>query len=300
MVKEQELENIEGVSVIIPVYNEEKAVGSVVDDVVNTMIKTSYNCEIVVVDDGSTDGTPEILSQKDVKVIRHQHNCGYGAALKTGLRNSQYDLVAIIDADGSYPSQDIPRLIDNIEDTDMVVGARIGEKVNIPLVRRPAKYFLNKLANYLAEHKIPDLNSGLRIFKKDIIDKYMHLLPNGFSFTTTITMAVICGGGNVKFIPIDYYKRKGKSKINGVMDAYNFLLLILRTIIYFNPLRVFLPVGMVLLLAGLGTLIYDIFSIKNLGDKTVLLLVVGILVCMLGMLADLIVKMASQSGKLGN
>lgn len=160
-------------------------------------------------------------------------------------------------------------------------------------------FFLNELANYLTESKIPDLNSGLRIFRKGTINKYMHLLPNGFSFTTTITMAMTCGGDNVRYIPIDYYKRQGKSKINGVMDAYNFLLLILRTIIYFNPLRFFLPVGMILLLAGFGTFLYDIFGIKNIGDKTVLLLVSGVLVCMLGMLADLIVKMASQSGKLG-
>jgi glycosyltransferase involved in cell wall biosynthesis len=299
VIKEQILKNAEGISVVIPVYNEEKAVGGVVDDVRNAMSKTSYNCEIVVIDDGSTDGTPEILAQRDVRVIRHQNNLGYGAALRTGLRNSQYDLIAIIDADASYPSQELPGLIDNLGSADMVVGARTGKNVSISLIRRPAKYFLGKLANYLTESKIPDLNSGMRVFRKEVVNKYMHLLPRGFSFTTTVTMAMICGGDNVKFISIDYFKRQGRSKINGVIDAYNFLLLIVRTVVYFNPLKVFLPVGMILLCAGFGTFLYDVFCIKNLSEKTLLLVIAGILVCMLGMLADLIVKVISRSSKLG-
>jgi len=290
LINKQKFKGAEGVSIIIPVYNEEDAIDDVVDSVIKAVAKTSYDQEIIVVDDGSTDRTSEILAKKDVKVIRHQDNCGYGSALKTGLRNSQYGLIAIIDADGSYPSREIPRLMENLQDADMVVGARTGEKVNIPILRKPAKYLLNKLANYLSGAKIPDLNSGLRIIRKEVINKYLHLLPNGFSFTTTITLALTTNGHLVNYLPINYHKREGRSKIRPFYDTLNFLQLIIRTILYFNPLKFFLPISGGLFFIGLIFLMYRIFIAKAFITVIIILFVSAFQILAIGMLADLIDK----------
>jgi glycosyltransferase involved in cell wall biosynthesis len=219
-------------------------------------------------------------------------NRGYGAALKAGITEARYEVIVIIDADGTYPCSAIPDLLDKAHDNDMVVGARIGKNVSIPLIRKPAKWFLNLLANYLSGKRIPDLNSGLRVLKKSLIKRYFHLLPSGFSFTTSITLAMLCNEHQVLYLPIDYYARVGKSKIRPI-HAYYFLLLIIRTIVYFNPLKIFLPLGGIFFFAGVAKFIYDIIQ-WNLSES----LLMGML-CMLaagviwsiGLLADLITKM---------
>ncbi|MFH1562317.1 MAG: glycosyltransferase family 2 protein, partial [Nitrospirota bacterium] len=220
---------MEKISIVIPAYNEEKGVGALIDELKEKMKCHEY--EIIVVDDGSCDNTVNIAREKDVVLIQHPKNRGYGASLKTGIRKAKYDTIAITDADGTYPVSEMPKLIKYIGEYDMVVGAR--NKQKIPLTRRPAKFFLNRLANYLTEVEIPDLNSGLRVFKKDIAVKFFNLLPNGFSFTTTITLAMLTNDYLVKFIPIDYLERQGKSKIRPIRDTYNFLTLIIRTVMYF-------------------------------------------------------------------
>ena len=159
--------------------------------------------------------------------------------------------VVITDSDGTYPNDRIPELAAMMTDWDMVVGARTGDEVRVPLVRRPAKWALNMLANVLVETRIPDLNSGLRVFRREVVLRFLPILPNGFSFTTTITLAMLSEGYRVTFVPIDYYARQGRSKIRPVYDTLNFLQLIVRTVLYFNPLRVFLPLSLFFFGAGL-------------------------------------------------
>jgi len=280
-------------SIIIPAYNEENGIGAVLKNIA----KLNIPGEIIIVEDGSKDDTygaavNAARELSDVKVIRHEANRGYGAAIKTGIRNAEYDIIVICDADGTYPIEDIPKLVDFIKnhDYDMAVGARSFQSVSI--IRRPAKLLLNKIANYLVEYKIPDLNSGLRAFRKELALKYLPLLPNGFSLTTTITLATISNNHKVKFIPIEYNKRTGRSKIRPVRDTLNFLQLIIRMIVYFNPLKVFLPVSIVLFLIGGGLLGFNLYTSGDVGDSEVVTLNTAILILMFGFLADLISRKA--------
>ena len=276
-------------SIIVPVFNEEGVVEKVMADIKKYI---NQECEIIVVNDGSTDRTKDLLERiPDIKVISHSKNCGYGAALKSGIRKSQGEYILIIDADGSYPVKSIPELISQIGDYDMVVGARTKPQNQIPISRKPTKYLLNKLANYLTGTKIPDLNSGLRIIKKKLINQFFRFLPDGFSFTTTITLALLTNGYQVKYIPIDYYKRDGKSKIRPVRDTMNFLQLIIKTVLYFNPLKIFIPLGLILLLSGLLVFIYSYLFAPKIMDVTIVILFVSaIQVMAIGMIADLIIK----------
>ena len=276
-------------SIIVPVYNEEDSIEKVI---VGLRIYLNHECEIIVVNDGSNDRSQELLEKiPDIKVVHHQENRGYGAALKSGIREAQGEYILIIDADGTYPPESIAELISQKEHYQMVVGARINPQSQIPALRKPAKWLLNQLANYLTGTKIPDLNSGLRIIKKDVLNQFIYLLPDGFSFTTTITLALLTNGYQVKYVPIDYYKRKGKSKIRPARDTLNFLQLIIRTVLYFNPLKIFIPTSFLLFLLSLGILIYGYFFAPKIMDITVAILFVSaIQILAIGMIADLIVK----------
>ena len=282
-------------SIVIPVYNEEDEIFNTIEQIYSIMENTDYQYEIVLVDDGSTDKTAKSIDDfvkgvyNDIKVIQHEWNQGYGAALKSGVKSSAYKIIVITDSDGTYPNENIPKLLSHIESYDMVVGARTGKNVKIPLVRKPAKWMLNKLANYLSGYKIPDLNSGLRVMKKELVGKYIKYLPDGFSFTTTITLALLTNRYQVKYISIDYMMRKGKSKIKPVQDTINFIQLIIRTVMYFNPLKIFLPFAFLFIIPGLVFLIRDLISL-NLAQTSVLMLVTGSIILAIGMLADLINK----------
>lgn len=285
------------VSIIIPVFNEEQAINKTLNDIENVMNSSGYIYELVVVNDGSTDNTEEILKENRIKVnlITHHRNKGYGAAIKTGISYSKYNLILIIDADGTYPNKEIPKLLEQMPKYDMVVGARIGKSVKIPAIRKPVKWLLSTLANYLTATKIPDLNSGLRVFKKGIALKYFHLLPSSFSFTTTITLAMINDGYFIGYIPVDYYQRKGKSKIHPIKDTVSFLLLILRTIIYFNPLKFFLPISFFLFLIAIFVFLYSKFFTPKVMDITIIVIIMGaIQIATLGLLADLIDRRTSK------
>jgi glycosyltransferase involved in cell wall biosynthesis len=284
---------VTGISIVIPAYNEEGAIVSGVSEIHAVMDGCNYEYEIIVVDDGSTDRTAELARAEGINVISLPENQGYGAALKTGIRRSKYETIVITDADGTYPARHIPELVDQLGEYDMVVGARIGEHVEAPLIRMPAKWVLRKLASYLAGRHIPDLNSGLRVMKKSLIRRFVHLLPAGFSFTTTITLAALCSGSLVKYSPIDYHARIGKSKIRPG-HAFDFTLLIVRTIVYFNPLKVFLPLGAVFFLGGTAKFIYDLY-IGNFSETALLGFLGAAILWAVGLISDQITKLALKS-----
>jgi glycosyltransferase involved in cell wall biosynthesis len=273
-----------GVSVVMPAFNEERGIGAQIEKIRSVMNGCGWDWELIVVDDGSTDGTAAEIEKHAARLIRQPRNRGYGAALKAGIAAAQNELVVIIDADGTYPAEAIPPMLALAQQNDMVVGARISASVHIPLVRRPAKWVLARLASYLAEQDIPDLNSGLRVMRKSTVRQFEHLLPSGFSFTTTITLAMLCTDHNVHYFPIDYHKRVGSSKIRPG-HAYQFLLLILRTVVYFNPLRFFLPLGGLFFFAGAAKFIYDIF-LWNLSESAVMGLLTAVMIWCVGLLAD--------------
>ena len=283
-------------SIIITSFNYDRYLEKSIRSCLNQ--KTNYKYEIIIVDDGSTDKTKEKVSSTNARLIEHQQNRGYGAALKTGIKASIYDQIAIIDADGTYPVNYLIELIDNKKNYDMVVGARTGKNVSIPLIRRPAKWALNKLANFLTNYKIPDLNSGLRLFKKNSLLKFLHILPDGFSFTTTITIAMITNNFNVKYIPIDYEKRIGKSKIRPIYDTLNFISLITRMVIYFKPLRVLMPIGLTLLTIDLVKIIYDIQNYDwHIATSTILLGIIAFNTIILALVADMITTIRNAALK---
>lgn len=283
------------VSAVIPAFNEEAGIGRVLEELKGSLGRSSWPHEIIVVDDGSSDRTGTIAREHGVQVVSHGVNRGYGAALKSGIRAARSPYILIIDADGTYPIDAIPRLLEAARNQDMVVGSRTGRNAKVPLVRRPAKWVLRRLAAYLAERPIPDLNSGLRVFRKDRAMQYFPILPSGFSFTTTITLALLCNDGQVTYLPIDYAKRTGRSKIRPIRDTLNFLQLIIRAILYFNPLRIFVPTSTVVLAGFAASLGYDIFVLSNLTEKSLILLFAGVQLLAVGLLADMI----SKSARLG-
>ena len=278
------------VTVIVPAYNEKGIAGQVLDDLVRIMDGSGYNYEIIFVDDGSEDETWREAQQRGVKLIRHRTNRGYGASLKTGIRAAEGDVIVITDADATYPNDRIPELLSYMDRCQMVVGARTGQHVEIPLLRRPAKWLLTRLANYLAETEIPDLNSGLRAFRKDVARRFLPILPSRFSFTTTITLAFLTNDYAVEYVPIDYYSRRGRSKIRPIHDTLYFLLLILRTVTSFNPLRVFLPLSFAMWLIGGIDAGWHLYFEGGFSDSSVLILTGSLQVGAFGFLADLVIR----------
>ncbi len=285
-----------GVTLLVPAFNEENGIEGVVRRL--AALDLGVPTEVLVVEDGSSDGTGAKLEQlqKEIpalRVLKHDTNRGYGASLKTGFESACTEVVVITDADDTYPEDRIAELIARVDDgADMAVGARIGAHVKIPLIRRPAKAALRMLASYLGGVRIPDLNSGLRAIRRDVVLKYKGILPEGFSFTTTITLACLTNNHRVDYVTIDYAARTGNSKIRPVRDTLGFTALIIRTVLYFNPLKVFYPVATVIALGLVGSLCYDLFVEKppNLGDKTVLMFVALVQVLSIGLIADLIDK----------
>ena len=278
-----------GLTVVIPAYNEEHGIAAVVESVRAAMDAFDGDYEILVVDDGSADQTAEAARATGVRVVEHGQNRGYGEALKTGIRHAGFERIAIIDADGSYPAAEIPRLGAMLDDAEMVVGARTGKEAAIPLVRRPAKWLLTRLASYLTGTKIPDLNSGLRLFKRALAIEFFDLLPSRFSFTTTITLAALNSGYLVHYAEVDYYKRTGRSKIRPIQDTFNFFMLVLRLTLIFRPLKIYLPLSALMFLVAALVLAVGWFTVGRVFDNTILLFVfTGLQAFMLGMLADVV------------
>lgn len=280
-----------GVTIVIPAYNEENGVAPVLGEMLEMLEEhlAGIDWEVIVVDDGSKDRTRAAIEPfvgGRLSLVSHPRNRGYGAALKTGIKHARFEWILITDADGTYPAEFIPEILRHRDLHEMVVGARVGEKAAIPLIRRPPKWVLRKLASVLSRQDIPDLNSGLRVMRRDLCQRFENILPNGFSFTTTITLAMSSAGYHVKYVPINYLKREGKSKIRPIADTLNFLKLIIRTIMYFDPLRVFLPVSL-MFIVGAAVVGGVSFALGELMDvTTVVLFVTGVHLLALGMLAD--------------
>lgn len=284
-------EGFEGLSlsIVIPAYNEEGAIQHTIDDVRAEMDATGVSYEIIVVDDGSSDNTLEIARQTGVIVDNNQVNTGYGASLKRGIRLAKHEYVAIIDADGTYPARYLPPMLKMCRTQDMVVGDRGAGMKNVPWIRKPAKWVLNTFASFLAERRLNDLNSGLRVFRKSELLPFIPLLPQKFSFTTTITLCMSCNSKRMIYTPIDYGKRVGKSKIRPV-DFVNFLILVLRMTVLFNPLRVFIPLGLLLMGVGVAKFIYDVF-LDNLSETTIFAFLSALIIWSLGLIADMISRL---------
>ena len=283
---------MEFVSIVLPIYNEEAAIGDDLDLIKQTMDATGRPYEIIVVNDGSTDRTVEIVSSRSgVRLIHHEQNRGTGAARTTGIKAAQGDIIIMTDGDGTYPNQDMPKLLQSMEQCDMVIGARTQEQGTLKWLRTPTKWFIRRLAAYLTETKIPDLNSGMRAFKKDIALKYLNILPNTHSWVSTITIAFLSDGYSVEYVPIDYHRRKGRSKFHPIKDTYNYITLVVRAVMYFNPLKVFLPLSLFLFAIGGVKLIRDVIIYYfHVPTSTVLIMLTAVQLGAMGLLADLIAK----------
>jgi glycosyltransferase involved in cell wall biosynthesis len=278
------------ISIVIPVYNEEATLGQDIEKIKKAMGKTDYDYEIIVVDDGSTDRSYEIAKEQGVKIIRHPENRGVGAARTTGVKVASGEIIVMTDGDGTYPNQDIPRLLEFFPDYDLVIGARKYEKGTWKFLRMGMKWLIRKLASYISGHKIMDLNSGLRAFKKSIAEEFFYLLPTTHSWVSTLTLAFLSNGYLVKFIPIDYYKRKGKSTFHPMKDTYNYLSLVIRTVMYFQPLKIFLPIGLTTLGVGIIRTCYNAWVVHRIKESDIMIVLTGCITLVLGLLADLIVK----------
>jgi glycosyltransferase involved in cell wall biosynthesis len=272
-------------SIIVPVYNEENSIVGFHRQLTDTMAAQAVECEIVYVNDGSTDGSAEILKGLGgCRVITHAGNRGYGAAIKSGIMHSTMEWIAIIDCDGTYSVDDLVKLLSHKDENDMIVGQRPREKG----LRRISKGILTAIASYAVSYTIPDLNSGLRLLRRKVSDRLIHMLPNGFSLTSTITLGALYVPFRVAYVPIGYKKRVGKSKIRPLDAMVNFTLLIFRMIILFNPLRFFLPVFFTMMGGGLAFLVRDIIN-QNIAQTSLLLITNSFIVLAVGLLAEAIV-----------
>jgi glycosyltransferase involved in cell wall biosynthesis len=280
------------IAIIVPAYNEERVIGKVVSG-----LKNEYSgVDIIVVDDGSTDNTASLAEETGVKVLKHYANLGYGAALKSGVHHSDAELILFFDGDGQHDPKDVRRLIDAIKDCDMVVGARSRES-HIPLFRRPGKWLLGFIANRISGHRIPDLNSGLRAIRREVFLKYVHLLPNGFSLSTTLTFAFLKAGRIIRYIPIVVNKREGKSSVNQVTHGTHALLLMLKMVVLFNPLRIFIPSAILLFGGGAVYAVLQVYVFgapAGIADTTVLLCLSGLLTFFFGLLTDQVSSMRRE------
>lgn len=284
-----------GVTVIIPCFNEEQVLADTVQRTLRCLPDAQRSFEILVVDDGSTDGSTHslqaLIGTPGLRLLRNGENRGYGYSLKRAVGQARHELIAIVDADGTYPVERLAELIAAIKDADMVVGARTGPSVHVPLLRRPAKWILRKLAEYLAGRTIPDLNSGMRVMKRSLVRRFLRLLPDGFSFTTTITLAMLTHSHEVKYIPINYAPRVGKSSIRPIRDTVNFFGLIVRTVLYFRPLKIFVPASATVFLLAVATAVVSKVCFGQVADVTAVTLAsAAVQLFAIGMLADLIDK----------
>ncbi len=273
------------ITIIIPAYNEEKSIGGLIAKIKSQ--NPAY--EILIIDDASGDSTAKAAQEAGARVLSHPYNKGNGASIKTGIREAGGDVLVMMDADGQHNPEDIPSLIKEIGRYDMVVGARGRGSQN--LCRGIANKIYNVLASYLSGVKIPDLTSGFRAIKKDIARKFVYLLPNRFSYPTTITLSLIKAGYNVKYIPINAEKRIGKSKINLLKDGARFFIIIFKIATLFKPIKIFLPVSAVLILLGAGYYIYTFILFHRFTNMSLLLLISGANVFLLGLIAEQIAQL---------
>ncbi|MDP9417633.1 MAG: glycosyltransferase family 2 protein [Actinomycetota bacterium] len=287
------------VTVVLPCYNEQDHVIQEMERITAAMDASGYRYELLVIDDASTDKTLILLEEAlprfpAMRLMPFRRNGGSGTARRIGTREARGEIVVWTDADLTYPNERIPELVRALEEDpsyDQVVGARTSEQGSHKLFRVPAKWLIRKIAERLTNEQIPDLNSGLRTFRRSVALPYLRLLPPGFSCVTTITLAFLSNQHDVRYIPIDYAKRSGTSKFHFVKDAYRYILQVLRMVMYFNPLKVLMPVALWLVGIGLAKGVFDmVVHPVRLATNTVLIFLTGLIIGTLALLADLIVR----------
>jgi glycosyltransferase involved in cell wall biosynthesis len=280
------------VSIILPVYNEAEHLVQEVDRVRASMDASEYSYEIIVVDDGSSDNSAEVARRiPGIRFIHFLENRGSGSARKAGTKAARGRVTVWTDVDMTYPNDTIPQLVKELDGYDQVVGARTTEEGTVKALRVPAKWFIRKLASFLTSTKIPDLNSGFRAFRTDIARQYLNQLPVGFSCVTTITMTFLANGYSVKYIPIDYAKRAGESKFHWYKDTRRYATQVVRMILSYNPLRIFMPVGLTLFAIGFVKLLIDVIGKDfRVPVNTLLIIFAAFQVIAIGLLADLVTR----------
>jgi glycosyltransferase involved in cell wall biosynthesis len=291
------------VTVVLPCYNERDHVIDEVERICAAMDASGLTYELLAIDDASTDDTLTLLEDAlprfpHMRLMPFRRNGGSGTARRIGTLDARGEIVVWTDADMTYPNERIPELVQMLLDDptyDQVVGARTSEEGSHKLLRVPAKWVIRKIAERLSNSSIPDLNSGLRAFRRSVSLPYLRLLPPGFSCVTTITLAFLSNQHDIKYVPIDYAKRSGRSKFHFVKDAYRYILQVLRMVMYFNPLKVLMPPALWLILIGVVKAVYDLVAhFGRFAVNTVLLLITGMLIAALALLADLIVRSRSE------
>lgn len=283
------------VTVVLPAYNEAGHIRQEIDRISAVLKDSPYGFEVLVIDDGSTDGTGDVVEGLPfVRLLRFAENRGSGTARRIGTSQARGRWVVWTDADLTYPNERIPEFIDVLEEGEyqQVVGARTSEEGTLKPLRVPAKWAIRRLAEYLAQSRIPDLNSGLRAFSREAARPYLGLLPPGFSCVTTITLAFLANGLRVGYLPIEYEERAGRSHFHPLRDAYRYILQVVRMVTFFEPLRVFAPIALTLLVVGAGKFVYDMITDPfRIAINTILLLLAGLILFSLGLLADLMVRL---------
>jgi glycosyltransferase involved in cell wall biosynthesis len=272
------------ISVIVPAYNEEDAIRFALERFVELGYHQKY--ELIYINDGSLDDTAKIIAEYPVKLYNHNVNKGYGAALKTGIRKAHGEKVVILDSDGQHDPKYIEQLIGLLEDHDMVIGERDTDSHQVKN-RQTGKKIIRKVGEYLVEQKLPDYNSGFRGFDRTLIKEMLHLMPNGFSFSTTSTLAFLKEGYTIATFPISVTQRIGrKSNVKMVKDGSKTMLLLLRIIMLFNPLKIFFPLSLITSALGLAWGIVGYFIAERFPNSAIVILVFGIIMFFIGLLAD--------------
>jgi glycosyltransferase involved in cell wall biosynthesis len=281
------------ISIVLPVFNEVGHLDDELERIRKTMDDSPYSYEILVVDDGSTDGSGDRLQNVEgIRLLQFATNRGSGSARKYGTQAAVGRIVVWTDVDMTYPNDTIPELVDQMAGFDQVVGARTSEEGTIKLLRRPAKWLIRRLASYLTGVRIPDLNSGFRAFRREVALPYLHLLPRGFSCVTTLTMSFLSNGYSIKYVPIEYSTRAGDSKFHWWRDTKRYLIQVVRMTLMWEPMRVFGPPAAILGVVGAGKLIYDLIDKDfRVATNTIVILGVAFALALIGMIADLMVQL---------
>jgi glycosyltransferase involved in cell wall biosynthesis len=290
------------VTIVLPCYNEQDHVLDEVERISKAMDASSYTYELLAIDDASTDNTLAVLEEAlprypHMRLMPFRRNGGSGTARRIGTHEARGDIVVWTDADMTYPNERIPEFVGMLDDPtyDQIVGARTSEEGTHKILRVPAKWLIRKIAEKLTNSSIPDLNSGLRAFRREVSLPYLRLLPPGFSCVTTITLAFLSNQHDIRYVPIDYAKRSGTSKFHFVKDAYRYILQVLRMVMYFNPLKVLMPPALFLLTLGIFKGVFDmIVHPVRFAVNTVLIFITGVVIAALALLADLIVRSRSE------
>jgi glycosyltransferase involved in cell wall biosynthesis len=269
------------VSIVIPAFNEEPSIAAVVAE----LRAADPWHEILVIDDGSQDATAERAAAAGARVVRHPYNKGNGAAVKSGIRHATGEYILIVDGDGQHRPADARRLVARLGEFDLVIGAR-STGTQATHARRFGNSALNWLAGYLTDREIPDLTSGFRAARREHLREFLHLLPNGFSTPTTTTLAFVKAGYNVAFEPVEARQRAGQSKIRLARDGTKFLMIILRIVTMFSPLRVFLPFSIASFLVGFGYAVWTIFTQSHVTNSSVLLIIFAVIVFLVGLVSE--------------